>query len=192
MDLQVIKSALEKDLDKSLISSNVLYNDCLFVSESSKKAPAFLDSRYLPLYYHLGKYIKPLTILEVGVGLALQSTALLKTSKSVVKYIGINSSKTDEPYAQYNLRKNFGGEIEFSKEIKGHWDLALVNDFSPYMDERSMLEEAWIGLSLGGLLVVDYVGRNPEVERAFNDFCKTKNRDSVIVKSRYGTGLVEK
>lgn len=201
-----IKPLIEADLRKAYVSPNILMHSFSFINEESRKTSAYVDPKYIPFYYHLSKYVKPKNLVEFGINLGLLSSVFIKGSKTVENYFGFqqaDNSYYNSRLALSNIRQNykgslnfFGGSITdviFEKIINSRkWDLAFVNEELTYDIQRNHFDEAWKHLSLEGYLVADYVKFHPPSIRAFNDFCKTVNRDPVYISTRYGVGLVQK
>ena len=54
------------------------------------------------------------------------------------------------------------------------------------------LDVVWSHISDGGHLVMDYIITHSNAAKAFSNFCKIENREPIIIKTRYGTGIVQK
>lgn len=201
-----LKLQLEELLEKQLVSSRVLLSSCRFIDENSRKTAAYQDNAYIPFYYHLGKFIAPQKMVEVGFYLGLLSGCFLKSCKSVKRFLAFQE-KTDRFYSPRlgasNIQDVFKGDFEFysgqltdekftAKYTEESWDLAIVNEETQYDKHRVHLDILWEQLNLGGYIVMEYIEGWTPAKDAFNDFCKVKNRDPIRFKTRYGTGIVKK
>jgi hypothetical protein len=206
VNIEDLKPLLDADLDNSFVTPNVLMSSFLFLDEKSRLTSPYTDPRYIPFYYYLGKYITPRTVIEVGLRLGLFSGVFFKSCKTVEHFFGFQRL-TGEYYsprlAKRNIKVNYrksvdvySGQImddEFSKKFSSYtWDLAIVNEDMPYDQHREYLDTLWTRLSLGGIIVSDYVSNGQPGGTAFIDFCKTKNRTPVRFATRYGVGMVQK
>jgi hypothetical protein len=88
IDLLNLKLLVESDLNSQLISGRNLLDTLLVIDESSRKTAAYVDHRYAPFYYHLGKYIQPESMIEIGFDLGLLSSCFLKSCHTVKNFIG--------------------------------------------------------------------------------------------------------
>jgi hypothetical protein len=204
MEIIDFKKQLENSFNKQTISSRVLLSSFRLIHETSKKTGAFQDNRYTPFYYHLGKFVEPKNIMEVGFYIGLLSGSFLKSCNSVQRFLAFQP-KMDGYYSSRlgsaNIRDSYKGEFEFyqgnltdeklfanTQEL----DMVIVNEEVNYDEHRVHLDILWEHLSLGGLVVMDYVDAWQPAKDAFIDFCKVKNREPHVFKTRYGTGIVQK
>lgn len=194
-----IKSEIEPKLRRGYVTSRVLLGRSRFIDESSPQSSAFNDPSHFPFWYHLGASIKPATVLEIGVGLGLRVAALAQGSP-IERFAGLQPLAGGEFYgprlARSNIRDHADARIEIHTSLPGFastpagWDVALLSveggDYAAYLDVL------WGMLSLGGLLVADYQTRHLPSREAFEGFCRAKNRDPVLIKTRYGVGMAQK
>jgi hypothetical protein len=197
---------MTQDLRTAVVSPDTLMHNFLLLREDSRKTGPYVDPRYVPVYYYLGKYLKPKTLVEVGFRLGLFSAAFFKGCDTVERFFAFQPES--EAYysprlASRNVRFNYRGAIDFYKGkiidagfrecfAKGPWDLAFLNEEAAYDVHREYLDTLWEGIALGGYVVSDYVKSHQPAGTAFRDFCKTKNREPVYLTTRYGVGLVQK
>ena len=193
-------------LDSRLISGRMLLDRMRVIDESSRRTAAYADPMYTPFYYHLGKFLTPTNMLEVGFSLALLGSCFLKSCKTVKKYLGFQ-----EQTAQYfsprmgivNVHSNFKGEIdvyvgdmqdeEFTEKISPNsWDLVILNEEASFDKHLLHLDLLWPYVSENGIVVAEYIGRHTPAKEAFEAFCESQNKVPVIFETRYGTGLVQK
>jgi predicted O-methyltransferase YrrM len=183
----------------------VLLNKFRFIDEGSRQTAAYSDPRYIPFYYHLGKFIQPKTLLELGFNLGLFSGCLLKSCKSVEYFVGFQE-KTPEYYSPRfgikNVRDEYKNALdvyigsivddEFAAKLKKGWDLVIVNEKLGYDKHLSYLETVWPHINLGGVVVMDYIASHDPAKEAFHNFCKISNRKPITFTTRYGTGIIQK
>ena len=70
------------------------------------------------------------------------------------------------------------------------WDAVFIDNELPYDDYLMYLRAVWKVTE--GYVFLDRVNSNSQAERAYHDFCRECNRDEMIIKSKYGIGVVEK
>ena len=201
MELSDLKEQLEKDLNRGVVSPQVLLDRFIMIDEDFRHAPAYVDTHNYPFYYHLGKLIKPKRLLEVGFGVGLATGCLFRSCKSVEDALLIHV-KNDKYYNPYigvkNLRSVYRCKyfvhvmpIEIVIEnIVGPFDLAIVNEAMNFDNYRNILDRIFEVMSLDGLIVANFM--NDKSREAFQATAKVHNRDYVIIKTRYGTGVLKK
>lgn len=207
MQAHQIKDIIEADLQKQNISARALLSNMRVVEETSRKTFAYMDNKYAPFYYHLGKYIQPKSLIKIGFRLGLLAGSFLKSCKSVERFLGFQekdeghyssrigianikdllSSKNISIYHGQLLDESFLKMIHCTK-----WDLAIVNNESNYDKMRLYLDLLWDNINEGGLIVIDYLKSNKKISEIYKDFCKIHNRDQVIINTRYGVGLINR
>lgn len=206
MDLNDLKGQLETDLDKAVVSSMVLLRNFHLLDDRSRLTGAYFDPRYIPFYYHLGKKIQPKFLLNIGFGLGLPSGVFLMACKTVEKLLALESPDQEfysPRLALKNVKNRYKNwfkccvsdltDDDFVSEMKrNEWDAVLVTEPTSYDRQRAILDVAWNNLAYGGLMVVDHVLSDETNEQAFYDFCKINSREPVVVKTRYGVGMVRK
>ena len=206
MNLKELKANLENDLVKQIITPNVLLGHLRVISESSRKTSAYVDPRYIPFYYYLGKYLQPKNMIEMGFGLAFFSTCFMRSCKTVENFLAFQ--EVGEEYYSNNLAlKNiktvyrnslnyYQGSVNdkiFQDCIsKNKWDLILFNEEKDYDKHMLYLDVVWSHLNLDGYIVMDYIQSHENAKRAFHNFCKIENREPIILPTRYGVGIIQK
>lgn len=191
---------LKLDLAKHLVDSRVLLDGFRLINEDSRKSSAYVDSNYIPFYYHLGKYVQPLNFLEVGFGLGLISGCFFKSCKSV-NYSCLFQSKKQEYYSERTALKNLKsvyknkfdfifGKIEDIPKVD--WDLVFFNEEGSYDEILYKLDYVWSNLKLDGILVLDNATMNKDIKKVFDNFHKIKNCQNFLLNTRYGTGILVK
>jgi hypothetical protein len=206
MDLNQLKSDVEKKLKSGLISPRVLLDHLRLMDEESRRSPPYQDPNYLPFYYHLSRHLNVRSVLHVGFNLALPLCCFLRGSSSAKSAVclQIDSGSFYSPrLALANIKGTKGrsfpvdfhlGSVAdevFSRMISGGMDIAMVTERlgSGLPD---VLEVCWQNLNLDGFLVLDRSPPDSSEGRLFSDFCKSKNRDSVFFRTRYGTAFAAK
>jgi hypothetical protein len=205
-DLNLLKNQLQQDLQKQLVSSRSLLDRFCVIDEASRKSPAYLDPNFASFYYHLGKYIKPKYMIEFGFDLGLLSGCFLTSCKAVEGFLGFREKSKEFAsvrLGRQNIKKSCKGERnfyigeiydqEFESLFNLHsWDLAIFTDEGKYDKHLGYYDFIWSRMNDNGIIVAEYVGRHAPAKDAYFAFCKSKNREPLIFKTRYGTGLIQK
>ena len=206
MELRELEEKLESDLNRSIISSSVLLDNLSVIDERNRTLGQYVDPRYAPFYYHLGKYLKPKTLVEIGFGLAFFSTCFMKSCRTVEEFFGFQEEAEgfySNKFALRNIKKVFDGKFYYHygqvlddmfrlKIDQNKWDLALFNEECEYDKHMFHLDVVWSHINDGGYIVMDYVNSHDHASKAFANFCKIENRKSIIMETRYGVGIVQK
>lgn len=206
MKIEEIKSILDSKLSKQLVPARILLDKFRIIEENSRKTSAYTDPSWAPFYYYLGSIIKPRNVLEIGFKLGLLSGAFFKGCNTVEKFLGFQE-QTEDYYSfrlgRANIKSCYKKEIDlylgqltdedFLNKIKGNlWDLVMVNEQKDYDYYRMCLDLVWERTSSNGFILMDYAIAERQGKKAFSDFCKIKNREKYLFKTRYGTGIVQK
>jgi hypothetical protein len=204
VDLEALKAKLEDELKRQLVSASVLLGHMRVVDESSRHAFQYIDNRYAPFYYHLGKHIKPRNILKIGFRLGLLSGCFLKSCQTVEDFLAFQSdvalatrlgTKNIKDIYKNSFRLFLGDflsdEFKILLQTK-KWDFVIFNEETRCDDIRLHLDLVWPNMEIGGLVVVDYVNYHKPTKGVYHDFCKAQNREPVVVNTRYGVGLIER
>jgi len=207
MDLLNLKNNLDRDMKKGVISARVLLNSFSFIDEDSRKTGAYDDPRYMPFFYHLGKYISPKNVLEIGFNLGLFAGCLFKSCKTCEYFLGFREADNDEYFstriALKNVKKSFKnktdvyvGDIhdeDFQIKLSHKkWDLVFIDEEISYDLFMMHLDTVWKCVSFDGLVVVDKLDSIPAARRALVDFCKKNNKSPIFFNTRYGVGIINK
>ena len=206
VDLHLLAITLNAELDAQTISGRVLLDRLRLIDEDSRKTAAYLDHRYAPFYYHLGKHIDPESVIEVGFNLGLLSASLLMSCKTVKQFFGYKSNSPDFTpmrIGKSNISIRFKGKANFyignvfDQEFidifsPNSWDLVILNDETVYDKHLEYLDAVWPNVSEHGLIVAEYIDRHAPAKEAFLAFCESKNRQPVVFETRYGTGILQK
>ena len=184
-------SLINECLDKGLISPRVLLSGVKLLSEDSAQAPEFLDRRNLPFWFHLGKELQVGRAFQIGPRLGLVAACFLQ-SCPVAEWMCLGGNHR---FVTSNIAlKSTPTRVEFYKQSETHaknYDFALLTESYDYDTAKKFLEFAWSGLNQEGLLAVDYID-NETQGKAFDEFCRVKNREPVKFKTRYGVGILER
>jgi len=196
---------LKKDISNEFIKSGMLLDNLNIPNPDSRASLEYKDNRHAPFYFHLGKYLTPTNLLEIGFDLGLLSTCFLKQCKSVKNFLAFQEMQENYPdiFGRKNIKTVYkekfdlyvGGYLDAQfNSILGEkkWDLCLFNNLGDKYDkERQRLDLIWQYIAEDGYIVINHV-KSSVGNQIFTDFCKTKSRDVVIVPTRYGTGIVKK
>lgn len=202
MDLKELKNQLDADLNKSIISSSILLGRFSLIDDSAKIIGSYFDPRYFPFYYHLGKRITPKTLLHFGFGIGLESGIFLMGCKTINSFLAFQ-----DPLEGYysprigmkNIKRVYKNQSDYivgsikedlDKLKQNRWDVAIVTDIKKYDELRYCFDKIWDSINYNGLMIVDHITHEDSNRRAFEDFCKITNRDSVSVDTRYGVGII--
>lgn len=205
MELKELTDRLQNDVDKEVMSSMTLFQRFRFMDERSRLTGAYFDPRYIPFYYHFGKYIFPKTMLHAGFGLGLVSGVLLDSCKSVERFLAFQNPRgeyysprlavrniKDRYKKQFNLYVGAIDDDGFTQMLnKEEWDLIIHTELISYDEHRSEFDILWEQLVYDGLFVIDHLTHEP-CQKAFEDFCKIVNREPIIMDTRYGVAIIKK
>lgn len=204
--LNELKVNLEKDLDKKIISSQILLDNLALLNEQSRKTSAYVDPNHIPFYYYLGKYYKPKNLIEINTGAALNSCSFFKSCKTIENFLAFQSKEEEfysSRFALKNINKNYKNNLklihcslkneDFHKEIESkEWDLMFINENSfSYDDLLFLMSKTWMNFSTNGLFIVNYLNNNL-IKSCFENFCKIKNSEYVVLNTRYTLGIIKK
>ena len=210
-DLSQHKEYLDTKLKKSVITPKLLFNNCAFLFENSKQAPAFYDNTWSTLYYFLGEIYHEFTenICEVNFSLGLFSYAYLR-KKSNIKYfcgfypkqekqnivvpmrLGRANIKKKAKKAQIvTLYGNLYDDDITDKLQKNKLDLLIFSEINSYNKTLEMLDFFYPSVRENGLVVIDEYNHK-EVKEAVDAFAFSKNKKLFTFKTRYGTAILQK
>ena len=206
IDLKTLKSSIDQDLDAQIVSGRILLDRLSVIEDSSRKTAAYLDHKYAPFYYHLGKYTSPDTVVEIGFDLGLLSSSFFSSCKTTKRFFGFKEPSKDfvpTRLGKSNIRMVFRGEAkfyngslheeEFSDVFSPNpWDLVILNEETVYDKHLEYLDAVWPRIGEHGLVIAEYIDRHAPARDAFFAFCESKNRQPIIFETRYGTGILQK
>lgn len=202
-----LKALIDQDLKKQLIPSTILLDRLCFLTDESRKSSPYCDPRFVPFYYYLGKYYHSKSLLEIGFGNAMFSCAYFQSYKNVENFFGFQQ-KSDKSYnPRFGLKnvrrfyKNqfnyfYGNILEKNMGLllnNNSFDLVLINEEDISYDQLSLhLDFAWEKLQDDGIITIDYLEKNDDIKKAFENFCKRVNRTPLYFKTRYTVGMLQK
>jgi predicted O-methyltransferase YrrM len=202
--LNQISEQIEKDLNSQIISGKYLLDRLCVINERSRKTSAYLDHKYAPFYYYLGKYIKPKSFLEIGFNIGLLGSCFLTSCRTVEKFFGFKE-KTEEfiptRIGKINIKKYtknleiYVGQLYdeyFYKRIKETWDVALINEEKNFDKQLEYIETIWPNISNNGILIIEYANSHNPSKLALKVFCERNNIKPMVFNTRYGTALISK
>lgn len=203
--MNFIKKNIDHELSVQKICGKIILDRFCVIDESSRKSPAYIDPNFSVFYYHLGKFIEPHSMLELGFDIGLLSCAFLTGCKTVNKFFGVRENTQEfmsMRLGKQNIKRAMKGQRDFymgsiyDNQIEpyliGGYDMILVTDEKNYDKQLEYCDFSWNNLNENGVVVFEYLDRNPASKKAFSAFCKSKNREGVYFKTRYGTGLMQK
>lgn len=206
IDIDRLAETINSELDSGAISGRVLLDRFCLIDENSRKTAPYLDHRYAPFYYHLGKHIDPLSVMEIGFTLGLLSASFFTSCKSSNRFFGYKENSPDFNslrIGKANIKLRFKGESNFyigsvyDQEFidifsPNLWDLVILNDETIYDKHLEYLDAIWPQISEHGFIIAEYIDRHIPARDAFFAFCESKNRKPLVFDTRYGTGLLQK
>lgn len=210
-DLSKYKEFLDNKLKKSVVTPKILFNNCAFLYENSKQAPAFYDNTWSTLYHYLGQiyHRETQSICEVNFSLGLFSYAFLQKKSDLKNFIGfypkqekkdviipvrLGKANIKRKAKRCNIYTHIGGiyDDDFIFELnKNKFDLLIFSEVNSYNKTLEMLDFFYPYIIENGLIIVDEYN-NKEVKEAMDAFCFSKNKKPFIFKTRYGTAILQK
>jgi hypothetical protein len=202
--LKDIEPLLQTDLARQLVGGRFILDRFCVIDEDSRRSPAYVDPNYAGFYYHLGKYIQPRFLLEIGFDLGLLSASFLVSCKSVKKFVGfrgVSKIFVSPRLGHKNVSKVMKGEKVFHigelfdsvfETLIYGVDAAIITEESSYDRHLEYLDFIWPSLRENGIIVCEYLDKNKPAMDAYRAFCESKNREPMLFATRYGTGLVQK
>lgn len=203
MDLATTQ-ILQETLAAGAISSKAMLSTFRMLDESSRDSPAYSDPRYAPFYYLLGKERPSKSVVEFGFGIGICSGCYVRGCKSVERILAFQ--ETGKNYYSprigiHNVKSYFKGDLnvyvgkvmdrEFLEQLSARkWELAILNEEKDYDSLMEYLELVWDNMAYDGTLVMDYAKHHEQAAAAYADFCRRKGRDSRILNTRYGVGVI--
>jgi predicted O-methyltransferase YrrM len=204
--MENLKKFLDSKLKKHLINGKLILDRFRVLDETNRKASSYNDSSYAPVYYYLGTYLKPKSMIEIGFQLGLLSGSFLIGCKTVENFFAFQE-KTNEYYSlrvgKSNIKDHYRKKLElyygsssdneFLKILNlNFYDFAIINEEASYDKYLHYLDIVWERMSYDGILAMENINKISAAKQAYSIFCKSKNRDVCIVKTRYGLGLIQK
>lgn len=206
IDLNDLKLKVDLDILSRKISGSTLLDRFSVIDNDSRKTAPYVDHRYSGFYYHLGKYVDPLSVMELGFNLGLLSCSFFTSCKSAKHFLGFNeisSNYVPLRLGKRNIRLVFKGDAkyyigklydqEFNDLFSPNlWDLVIINIETVYDKHLECLDLLWPQMSDNGLIIAEYINHHIPAKDAFFAFCESKNRKPVLFETRYGTGILQK
>lgn len=201
-----LKQSLDTDLCSQRISGRILLDRFSVIEEDSRKTAAYLDHKYASFYYYLGKYVAPISVMEIGFSLGLLSASFFISCRDAKKFLGFKETTSEfvtPRLGKRNIRSVFKKDAtfytgtlydqEFDKIFSPNsWDLIILNEETVYDKHLEYLEFVWPHVSEHGFVVAEYITRHGPAKDAFFAFAESKNRQPLLFETRYGTGLLQK
>lgn len=196
---------LNDKLKKQAIASKFLLDKLKLIDDNSRKSSQYQDPFYFPFYYHLGKYINPKSVLQIGLNLGLEFSCFIQSCKSVNNFLGFQS-KTEDYYSNRLAFSNIASinkkihldfyygnlyDKDFIKKVN-NIDFAIITEKNNFDYIKNSLDICWNNLVLDGYLLLDYLKYDKKIEQIFYDFCRSQNTEGYIFKTRYFVGIIRK
>jgi len=190
---------IEKELNKNIISTRQLTYNFKFIDNNSKKTTKYNDDIYIPFFYHLGKFIEPLKVFELGINLSFLSSVFFKSCKKTEYFLGFqqkSKSYFNTNIARSNLAINYNnkydiycGELsdeEFLLLFNKKFDLIIINQEYNYDKMFEITEEFYLNkLNKNGFFVFsDLTKKN--IFDIFKNIVKSYNPTHTVVNHKIG------
>lgn len=186
---------VKRKLDLAAIGTNALLPNVKLLDINATQTAAFLDSRYLPFYYHFATNMSPKRVIQVGPKLGLPAACFLQKCKTVEDWTVAMEPNQHLMFVS-NIKKFYKGGIHYQllEDLSVHdpFDLAFLTEEYEADKHRKYMRMLWDRIKPGALLVVDYITMNESVKNSFHDFCRVENREPVKFDTRYGVGVITK
>lgn len=190
--------SVEEKFEKHSISTDVVLPGVKLLDHTSRFSPGFTDTKYLPFYYRLGCELNPNNVIQVGSNLGLVGAAFLRGCKTVHEWVVFDTFVNSSNIVISNLNL-FGNlkvsyhlfDLSYRSKLQESFDLAFLSQFFGPKETDIFLDFLWSQLKSEGFLVVDYV-EHDYVKESFFNFCKIKNREPFLFKTRYGVGIIKR
>jgi len=208
MKIEELKKELDFVVSKSIINTDMLIGRLKFMDLKSKKSSQYVDSKYLPPYYHLSKFINPSRVVQIGFDLAFSLCCFLKSNNSVKEVLAFQPKDDDSYYSErlaisnlreikkeieINFHKGSVFDVDFQKLLsQKKWDCFFINEkYGKFDSIKEDLDLSWDHLNDDGFIVLDGI-MHKKVNKLFKDFCKIRNTSGIEIKTRYGLGIIRK
>jgi hypothetical protein len=197
---------IAKSVKKSLIPPRILLSKFRFLEENSRYSRACMDHFYLPFYYYLGKHFPVKSLLDIGFGLGLNAGLYFMGCPNVENYLAIQEPSSEYYSARIgkaNIKQTrkfpFKSDVnvcssydeQFVKKMRSRkWELAFINEKHGYDAMIGWMNHIWDVMEEGGVMCIEYTTIHESVKKAYNDFCKIKQRTPYVFPTRYGVGAI--
>lgn len=199
-------ATIRKKLRKGTFNTKTFLSRLKFSDEAGRDSVRYTDPTYIPFYYYLGLEVKPKNVIEFGLNIGLVSGTFFSACKTVDHFLAFQqrnkeyySVRLGRANVWNTLRKKFSfhyGNVkddEFIKKVLHYkWDCVLINDEHDYQWYIDVIDLLWDQLNLGAVIVFDHLNSNKQVRLAYDTICRTKNREQVVIGTRYGVGIIER
>lgn len=210
MSPKELQKLIEADLSKGLMLPQMLLRQFHLFDENARESVICNDPTHFPFYYHLGKYITPKNMVEIGSGLGLHSGCFMASCKTVERFYGVHLVHKENSWrlARSNIllaneHLRFGLPGKFTMSISGFkmvapkcmeekWDLVFLNEAMGYDEYRYALDILWESLTPDGYIIVDKICSEDVCRKGFIDLVKSKNREWAELNTIYGSGIIRK
>ena len=206
MNLRELKKLVNTDLSKYLITTQVLLGKFNMLDDAARNTVVCSDQSYFPFYYHLGKYIKPKNMVEIGFGVGLNSGCFMSSCETVEELFVTQPVMETEVWrvgrtnilkVNQKLRNNLKVAIGDFKDYEAYissqkWDLIFLNIPMKYDEYRYVLDVLWECLNFDAYMIVDKINSEDVCQKGFRELCKTKNGEYIELGTLYGSGIVKK
>jgi len=210
IDLEELKKELELKILNANVNTDMLIGRLKFMDLKSKKSSQYVDSKYLPVYYHLSKFIRPEKIVQMGLDLGFSLCCFLKGCDTVKEILAFqNKEKDDDSF--YSERLAFSNIRDIKKDVSLYfhrgkifdevfesylnlkkWDCFFIKEkYGKFDAAKEELDISWNHLNDDGFIILDGI-IHPKLNKLFKNFCKIKNVQGIELKTRYGLGIIRK
>lgn len=191
--IKYVQEKLTKRLDQRLIPARRILSNFRFLDERLRETTRYQDPQYIPFYYYLGNETKPRKLAEFGCDIALHSSACLLGSQGVCKVLLVDRGEYySARLAKANIKQlGFSPHVYIGNQIpeiynQDQWDLVLINN-EYYLQYLNLI---WEKVTLDGLICcMDF---KIDINEKIKDFCKVKNRESMVILARYNMYIIKK
>ena len=200
LDLKTI----QKEMEDSVLPTSSILNKAKFL-DNSNLSIEFNDKMYLPFYYYLGKHYQSKKVLSFGFGIGLEISAYLTSVQELDLFVALRGKKKTHYSPSLGGRNILShGKIrecyflddinKFNSFISqfGLMDLVVITEVISYKKCMDYLNIAWEKIRDKGLIIIDHISSDNDMNRCYFDFCRGQNQEGITLNTRYGIGVVEK
>jgi predicted O-methyltransferase YrrM len=206
MELHSIVDAVHVGLGKGFVNVQSLMARLPYVTPTVTNKAFYTDPRYYPTYFHLGRSLKPRSLLSMSLGGGLSTACFLlgdSEARDVLAYQRPIDGYYSPRMAKHNIRQAYKKTLdvfvgdalsqEFQNKLRADsWEAVIIDEECKYDDYLSLLRTVWPHISENGVIVLDRINYHKPAGRACKDFCNEINRNSAFIHSKYGVGLIGK
>jgi hypothetical protein len=206
-NFDIIQKEIKELLRKKLVNGKILLQDCKLIDENSRRSPSYSDPLYVPFYYHLGKFIKPKSVLSLSFNLGLLEKCFFMSCLETEYFLAFHQTDENVYFSNrmgfYNIRKSYKKDFDFftgdmknddfhDRIGKRKWDAIFINEEKNYDYILYMLEISWEYLSDDGCIIIDNALDLKPVKQAYLAFADSVGVKPNFFETRYGTGILFK